>query len=65
MQSSVLDVLADEWDERKVSNKVANQNRNEGQVACDNAKAVHVGVDQCKGLEEHENQGVGETRQER
>ncbi|KAI6766073.1 hypothetical protein HG530_007143 [Fusarium avenaceum] len=61
---TLLDVLLDSRDEHQPSQKISDTNGAEGKANLNSVK-VPLAIDQSKGLDEHEDQSVGETRKKR
>lgn len=63
MLFAVFFVSPDGWDEQKVGDQIADQDRDERETLGDGTPVV-LGVDKGEGLDEHEDEGVTEPGQE-
>ena len=61
---SFFDVALDSWDEREPSDKISDQNRDEGETLFLDSEVV-LFVYQGEGLNEHKDQSIGEATEER
>ncbi len=61
---ALLDIPSDGWYEREPGDEVADQDGDESKTYLNSIELILVSIEETEGLNEHEDQGVAETRQE-